>query len=74
MAEKENDFLFKVKCSKCGAEFESKPGRLNTTVYLGKVSMIYGSGGYLPECPECGNWRDNQLVDSDSQLSKPLRF
>lgn len=63
-----------AKCSKCGAEFETKPGELNSTEYLGKVSQLYGSGGFLPKCPECGNWRDNQLLDSDDQLSKPLRF
>jgi len=66
--------VFKARCSKCGTEFETKPGELNSTEYLGKVSMLYGAGGFLPECPECGNWRDNRLLKSNSQLSKPLRF
>ena len=66
--------MFKARCSKCGTEFEAKPGELNTTEYLGKVSMLYGSGGFLPKCPECGNWRDNQLVESNGLLSKALRF
>jgi len=66
--------MFKVQCSKCGAEFEAQPGELNCTNYLGKVSMLYGSGGYLPQCPECGNWRDNRLVKKDGSLSKPMRI
>jgi len=66
--------MLKASCSKCGAEFDSKPGELNSTEYLGKVSMLYGAGGFLPECPECGNWRDNRLVNSNGLQSKPLRF
>ena len=66
--------MFTAKCSKCGAKFETQPGELNSTVYLGEASKLYGSGGFLPECPECGNWRDNQLLGKDAQLSKPLRF
>ena len=66
--------MLKARCSKCGTEFDSKPGELNSTIFLGKVSMLYGAGGFLPKCPECGNWRDNQLVDSNALLSKPLRF
>ncbi|HUV44285.1 MAG TPA: hypothetical protein VMW13_05585 [Dehalococcoidales bacterium] len=66
--------MFKAKCSKCGTEFETKPGELNSTAYLGKVSMLYGSGGYLPKCPECENYRDNQLIDSNGLLSEALRI
>ncbi len=66
--------VLKARCSKCGTEFETKPGELNSTEYLGKVSMLHGSGGYLPKCPECGNWRDNRLLESSGQLSEPLRF
>ena len=66
--------MFKARCSKCGAEFDSKPGELNSTEYLGDVSMLYGAGGYLPQCPECGNWRDNRLLDSEGVPLKPLRF
>jgi len=66
--------VLKARCSKCGIEFEALPGELNSTEYLGKVSMLHGSGGYLPKCPECGNWRDNRLLDSSGQLSEPLRF
>lgn len=68
------DGLFKAKCSKCGREFDTKPGELNSTEYLGKVSMLYGSGGFLPQCPACGNWRDNRLLESSGQLTGPLRF
>lgn len=66
--------MFKAKCSKCGAEFESQPGELNSTKYLGEASVIHGAGGFLPECSECGNWRGNQLVKNNGQLSKPMRF
>lgn len=66
--------MFKARCSKCGAEFDSKPGELNSTEYLGKVSMLYGAGGYLPKCPECGNWRGNRLFERNGQLSKPKSF
>lgn len=66
--------MFKVKCNQCGAEFEAQPGEINSTEYLGKVSMLYGSGGYLPQCPDCGNWRDNHLIKNDGALTAPLRF
>jgi len=66
--------MFKVKCSKCGSEFDAQPGEVNSTVYLGKVSMLYGVGGYLPECPQCGNWRDNRIVKKDGSLSEALRM
>lgn len=68
------DGLFKAKCSKCGTEFVTKPGELNSTGYLGKVSMLYGSGGFLPQCPACGNWRDNRLLKNSRQLTEPLSF
>ena len=65
---------YKVQCSKCGVRFEATPGELNSTCYLGKVSMLYGAGGYLPQCPHCENWRGNQFVGKDEVLSKPLTF
>lgn len=60
---------FKAKCSKCGEEFETSPGRLNSTQYLGEA----GRNMYIPECPKCGNWRGNQLINPDGTLSDPLR-
>ena len=65
--------VFRARCDRCGAEFDTKPGELNSTEYLGKVSVLYGAGGFLPKCPECGNWRDNRLLESSRQLSEPMR-
>jgi len=65
---------FDAQCSKCGKRFECAPGKLNSTEYLGEVSFGSGVGGFLPKCPHCSNWRDNQLVNKDGTLSDPLRF
>lgn len=65
-------FTFNAQCSKCKEKFEANPGELNSTKYLGKTSVVFGAGGYLPKCPHCGNFRDNQLIGIDGTLSKPL--
>ena len=74
MNAKEDKQCSKSRCRSCMITFEAKPGEMNSTVYLGEVSMLYGAGGFLPQCPECGNWRDNQLVDSSGQLLKAMAF
>ena len=62
---------FEVQCSKCEERFECSPGKLNSTKYLGETSKNL----YLPKCPHCGNWRDNQLITPISgTLSEPLRY
>ena len=66
----ENIITFRAKCSKCGHEFDCYPGRLNSTVYLGPTSK----NKYLPKCPECENWRDNQLLGLDGKLTEVLRY
>jgi hypothetical protein len=61
---------YRARCSKCNHEFDCHPGELNTTGYLGPASK----NKYLPKCPECGNWRDNCLLESDGTPSELLRY
>lgn len=63
------DWIVNAKCSKCGHEFECSPGTLNSTCYLGDASFYYLQEAFLPECPKCGNFRKNKLINDDGSLS-----